>query len=86
MALVMIVIELFMALLAPAAEVAAPLFVLAAEFLFWVVLIVVEIIVALFSRRKVVVPAKPQFTEARNGLKSFAKKTREKRAAKKKNS
>jgi hypothetical protein len=75
-----------MALLAPAAEVAAPLFVSAAELLLWVVLIVVEIILGLFSRRKVVFPAKPQFTEARNGLRSFAKKAKEKRAAKKINS
>jgi len=86
MALVMIVVELFMALLAPAAEFVAPLFVALAEFLFWLVIIVVELFVAFFKRRKVKVPAKPKFTGARRGLKSFANKTREKRAAKKRNS
>lgn len=75
-----------MALSTPAAEVAAPLFVTVTELLFWLVLIVVELFVALFARRKLAVPVKPQFTGARNGLKSFAKKIRDKRAAKKNNS
>lgn len=82
----MIVVELFMALIAPAAEFVVPLFVALAELLFWLLLIVVELFVALFYRRKVKVPTKPHFTRARNGLKSFATKTHEKRAAKKRNS
>lgn len=83
MALVMIVVELFMALLAAATEFVAPLAVTVAELLFSVVLIVIELVVALFSRRKVKVPTRPEFTGARSGLRSFAIKIREKRARRK---
>ena len=86
MAVVMIVVELFSAMLAPAAEIVVPLFLLFLELLLWLVVIIKELFVALFYRRKVNVPTKPKFSSARSGLKSFAKKTREKRAAKKKNS
>ena len=86
MALVMIVVEVFVAFLAPAAELAGPLFVAFAELSFWLVLVVLELFFAAFYRRKVKIPVRPRFSGAREGLKSFAIKAREKRAAKKRNS
>ena len=60
MALVMIVVEIISALLAPAAEFAAPVVVLFGEVLFWVVLLVFELIFALIQWRKPSIPIKQQ--------------------------
>ncbi|MGE6451042.1 hypothetical protein ACQKC5_01375 [Shewanella baltica] len=79
----MIIVEVVSALLAPAAEFAAPLFVLFGEVLFWIVLLVVELIIALVRWRKPRVPSKPQFSGVRGKLKSFSNKWRNKRANKK---
>lgn len=79
MALVMIVVEIVSALLAPAAEVAAPVVVFLGEVLFWVVLLVFELIVALILWRKPLMPSKPQFIGARNKLKIFSNDWRTKR-------
>lgn len=79
MALVMIVVEIVSALLAPAAEVAAPVVVLFGEVLFWVVLLVFELIVAFIRWRKPSIPSKPQFSGARNKLKIFSNSWRTKR-------
>ncbi len=71
-----------MAILAPATEFVAPLFVVVAELFFWLVLFVLELLAAIFYRRKVKFPARPKFTGAREWLKSFANAIREKRAKK----
>ena len=83
MALVMIIVEVVSALLAPAAEFAAPVFVLFSELLFWVVLLVVELIIALIRWRKPRVPSKPQFSRVRGKLKIFSNNWRNKRENKK---
>lgn len=83
MALVMIVVEIVSALLAPAAEVVAPVFVLFGEVLFWVVLLVVELLIALIRWRKPKLPSKPKFSGVRNKLKSFSNSWRNKREKKK---
>lgn len=83
MALVMIVVEIASALLVPAAEVVAPLFVLFWEFLFWVVLLVVELLIALFCWRKPKLPSRHKFNGVRNKLKSFSNSWRNKREEKK---
>ena len=59
MALVIIVVEVISALLAPAIEFAAPVFILFGEVLFWVVLLIVELFVALIRWRKPRMPGKP---------------------------
>lgn len=79
MAVVMIVVEIVSALLAPAVEIAAPVFVLFGEVFFWVVLLVVELFIALIHRRKPTIPSKPQFSGVRNKLKSFSNSWRNKR-------
>lgn len=86
MALVMIIVELVSALLAPAAEFAAPVFVLFGEVLFWIVLLVAELIIALIRWRKPRMPSKPQFSGVRGKLKSFSNNWRDKRAKKKQRS
>lgn len=83
MALVMIIVEAVSALLAPAAEFAAPVFALLSEVLFWVVLLVVELIIALIRWRKPRMPSKPQFSGVRGKLKIFSSNWRNKRANKK---
>ncbi|GAB3382017.1 hypothetical protein NCG89_10120 [Spongiibacter taiwanensis] len=79
MALVMIVVEIVSALLAPAAEVAAPVVVLFGEVLFWVGLLVIELFIALIRWRKPSMPSKPKFTGARDKLKGFSNYWRTKR-------
>lgn len=79
MALVMIVVEIVSALLAPAAEFAAPVVVLLGEVLSWVVLLVFELIVALIRWRKPLMPSKPKFSGVRNKLESFLSHWRAKR-------
>ena len=79
MALVMIVVEIVSALLAPAAEVAAPVVILFGEVLFWVALLFFELIVALIQWRKPSIPRKPKFSGIRNKLKSFSDNWRAKR-------
>jgi hypothetical protein len=86
MALVMIIVEVVSALLAPAAEFAAPVIVLFGEVLFWVALLVTELIIALIRWRKPKMPSKPQFSGARGKLKSFSNNWRSKRANKKQRS
>ncbi|WP_372931104.1 hypothetical protein [Shewanella putrefaciens] len=79
----MIVFELISALLAPAVEVVVPLFVLFAESLFWVILLIVELILALVLWRRPQMPEMPRFHGVRNKLVSFSVKWRKKREAKK---
>ncbi|MEP1446224.1 MAG: hypothetical protein ABJK37_08960 [Paraglaciecola sp.] len=79
MALVMIVVEIISALLAPAAEIVAPVFVLFGEVLFWVVLLVVELFIALIRWRKPKIPSKPRFSGVRGKLRSFSDGWRNKR-------
>ncbi|QEY12131.1 hypothetical protein [Cellvibrio sp. KY-YJ-3] len=78
----MIIVEILSALFAPALEVAAPLFVLAAEATFWLILLIVELIIALVLWRKPRIPGKPRFYGVREKIGSFAVKWREKRKAK----
>jgi hypothetical protein len=82
-AVVMIVFDLISALLATVVEVAAPLFVLFAESLFWVILLLVELIIALVLWRKPKIPLMPRFHGVRNKLISFSVKWRKRREAKK---
>lgn len=79
MAFVMVVVEIISALLAPAAEVAAPVFVFFGEVIFWVVLLVVELFIALIRWRKPTMPSKPKFSGIRGKLKSFSNSWRNKR-------
>ena len=79
----MIVVELVSALLAPAAEVVAPLFILFTEVVFWVILLLFELIVALYRWRKPKVPSKPVFKNVRSKLGSFSASWRNKRESKK---
>ena len=83
MTIVMIVVEIVSALLAPAAEVLAPLFILFAEVLFWLILIFFELMVALYRWRRPKVPSKPVLSNIRNRLKSFSASWRNKRESKK---
>lgn len=70
MAMVMLVVEVILALLAPAAEVGALLLLLFAEAVFWLILLLVELIVALVRWRKPNIPGKPRFDGLRSKLKS----------------
>lgn len=79
MAFVMIVVEIISALIAPAAEVAAPVFVFFGEVLFWVVLLVVELFIALIRWRRPTIPSKPRFSGIRRKLKRFSISWRNKR-------
>jgi len=82
---VLIVIEVISALLAPTIELVIPLFVLFAEALFWLFLLVVELIIAVLYWRKPKIPNKPQFFGVRNKLKSFSAAWRKWREDKKLN-
>lgn len=79
----MIIVEVLSALFAPALEVAAPLFVLAAEATFWLILLIVELAIALVLWRRPRIPGKPRFHRVREKISSFAAKWREKRKARK---
>lgn len=83
MAVVMVVVEIVSALLAPATEVVAPVVILLGEVLFWVVLLVIELFIALIRWRKPSVPDKPKFNGVRDKLKNFSNNWRTKRENKK---
>ena len=75
----MLLIELISALLAPALEILAPVLLLFAEFIFWLILIIGRLIVALVRWQKPELPSKPRFIGVRGRLTAFSNGWRQKR-------
>lgn len=74
----MLFVELVSALFTPVLDVFAPIFMLFAEFVFWLILIIVRFILALVRWRKPEIPTKPNFSRARGKLISYSKAWRQK--------
>ncbi len=83
MALVIAIVNAFMALLAPAVEIVAPLGILIAELLFWLLLLLIEVVIAIVKFRKPKWPSKPKFTKSREYIKSLSSNLRNKQAERK---
>ncbi|MFT5547246.1 hypothetical protein [Rheinheimera aquimaris] len=74
----MLLVELISALLAPALEIFAPVLLLFAEFIFWLVLIIGRLVVALVRWQKPEFPTKPRFSAAHGKLTAFSNSWRQK--------